>query len=154
MRKLSQREFRMNRPVKSKSGMLLTSQEEQLKRWEEHFSEIFNKDYNRVGSKQEMRSVKEENNSEKETEVNLDPPTKTEIQLALTQLKNRRAVGLDNINPEVLKVDPEITVEMLYPLLEKIWKDEKIPQDSEEGLIIKIPKKGDLLNCNNWRGKF
>jgi len=154
MRKLSQREFRMNRPVKSKSGMLLTSQEEQLKRWEEHFSEIFNKDYNRVGSKQEMRSVKEENNSEKETEVNLDPPTKTEIQLALTQLKNRRAVGLDNINPEVLKVDPEITVEMLYPLLEKIWKDEKIPQDSEEGLIIKIPKKGDLLNCNNWTGKF
>jgi hypothetical protein len=40
---------------------------------------------------------------------------------------------------------------MLYPLLEKIWKKEKIPEDWEGGLIIKIPKKGDLSNCYNWR---
>jgi hypothetical protein len=70
-----------------------------------------------------MRTVKE-NNSKNETEVNLNPPTKTEIQLALAQLKNGKAVGLDTINPEVLKVDPEITVEMLYPLLQKIWREE------------------------------
>jgi hypothetical protein len=35
--------------------------------------------------------------------------------------------------------------------LEKIWKEEKIPKEWE-GLIIKIPKKGDVSNCNNWRG--
>jgi hypothetical protein len=35
-------------------------------------------------------------------------------------IKNGKAVGLDNINSEVLKVDTAITVEMLYPLLEKI----------------------------------
>ena len=29
----------------------------------------------------------------------------------------------------------------------------EIPEDWEEGLIIiKIPMKGDLSNCNNWRG--
>jgi len=51
--------------VKIKSGMLLTTQEAQLKRREEHFSEIFNKDDNSVGSKQEMRNVKEkDDNSE------------------------------------------------------------------------------------------
>jgi len=83
-RKMSQRKFRMNKPVKTKSGMLLTIQE-QLKRWEEHFSEIFNKDDNKTGSKQEMRTVKENNSkNENETEVNLNPPTKTEIKLALT----------------------------------------------------------------------
>jgi hypothetical protein len=49
----------------------------------------------------------------------LDPPTKTVIQLTLSQLKNGKAAGLDNIYPEVLKADPEITAEMLYPLLEK-----------------------------------
>jgi K+-transporting ATPase c subunit len=121
--------------VKIESGTLLTTQEEQLKRWEEHFSEIFNKDDNKAGSKLEMRTVKESNSkNENETEVNLDPLTKTEIKLALTQLKNGKAVGLDNINPEGLKVDPEITVEMLYPLLEKIWKEEKIPEEWKEGL--------------------
>jgi len=79
--------------------MLLTTQEEQLKRQEEHFSEIFNKDDNSIGSKQEMRNVEEEDNSENEneTEVNLDPPTKTEMQLALSRLKNGKAAGLDNI---------------------------------------------------------
>jgi len=100
-----------------------------------------------------MRNVKENNSkNENETEVNLNPPTKTEIKLALTQLKNGKAIGLDNINLEVLKADPEITVEMLYPLVEKIWKEEKIPEEWDEGLIIKIPKKGDQTNCNNWRG--
>jgi len=29
--------------------------------------------------------------------------------------------------------------------------EEKIPEDWEEGLIIKILKKGDLSNWNNWR---
>jgi hypothetical protein len=48
----------MNGPLKTKSGTLLTTQEEQLKRWEEHFSEIFNKDDNKTRSKQEMRNVK------------------------------------------------------------------------------------------------
>jgi len=99
-----------------------------------------------------MRNVEEEEDSENENEVNLDPPTKTEIQLALSQLKNGKAAGLDNIYPEVLKVDPELTAQMLYPLLGKIWEEEKIREDWEEGLIIKIPKKGDLSNCNDWRG--
>jgi hypothetical protein len=64
--------------VKTKSGTLLT--QEQLKRWEEHSSEILNKDNNKAGSKQEIRNIKENNNNSKnvnenETEVNLDPPT-------------------------------------------------------------------------------
>ena len=80
-----------------------------------------------------MRNVEEKDNSENETEVNLDPPTKIEIQLALSQLQNGKAAGLDNIYPEVLKVDPEITAEMLYPLLEKILKGEEILEDWEEG---------------------
>ena len=70
----------------------------------------------------------------------------------MTQLKNGKAAGLDNISAKVLKVDPETTAEMLYPVLVKIWKEEKLPEGWKEGLIIKIPKKGDLANCNNWRG--
>jgi len=58
----------MNRQVKSKSGTLLTTQEEQLMRWEEHFSEIFSKDDNSVGSEQETEDNSE---NEKETEVNV-----------------------------------------------------------------------------------
>ena len=51
-----------------------------------------------IGSKQETRNVEEGNSeNESETEINLEPPTKTEIQLVLSQLKNGKAAGLDNI---------------------------------------------------------
>ena len=73
MRKLSKRKFRMNRRVKSKSGSRLTTQEEQLKRWEEHFSEIFKKDDNSVGSEQE---IEDDSENESETEVNVGPSYK------------------------------------------------------------------------------
>ena len=37
-------------------------------------------------------------------------------------------------------------------LFVKIWNRETIPKDWSKGLISKIPKKGDLGNCDNWRG--
>jgi hypothetical protein len=43
-----------------------------MKRWEEHFSEIFKKGNNKPGSKQETRNV-QENNSGGESEIKLDP---------------------------------------------------------------------------------
>ena len=82
----------------------------------------------------------------------LGPSYKNGNMVSLAQLKNGKAAGLDKIYPDVLEVDTEITAEMLYPLLEKIGEEEKFPEDWEEGLINKTPKKGDLLNCNNWRG--
>jgi len=42
--------------------------------------------------------------------------------------------------------------EMLYGLFEKIWEVEEIPSKWKEGLLIKIPKKGDLGLCSNYRG--
>jgi hypothetical protein len=47
---------------------------------------------------------------------------------------------MDNICPEMLKLDIETSVNLLHPLLTEIWKDEKFPADWKEGLIIKIPK--------------
>jgi len=54
-RKLSQGKFRMNRPVKTKSGVLLTTKEEQFKGLQKHFSDIFNQDDIKVERKQETR---------------------------------------------------------------------------------------------------
>ena len=58
----------------------------------------------------------------------------------------------DNILAEALKADLETIVEMLYPLFEKIWEEEEVPADLKEGYLIKLPKKGDLDNCANYRG--
>ena len=34
----------------------------------------------------------------------------------------------------------------------KVWEDKRIPDDWNEATIIRIPKKGALNYCNNWRG--
>ena len=49
-------------------------------------------------------------------------------------------------------MDLDITAKMLHPLFEKIWNEGKMPNDWKCGLLIKIPKKGDTANCDNWRG--
>ena len=34
----------------------------------------------------------------------------------------------------------------------KVWEDKRIPDDWNEATIIRIPNKGALNDCNNWRG--
>ena len=75
-----------------------------------------------------------------------------EIRKAIKQLRNGKAVGPDNIPAEALKSDLETTVKMLHPLFRKIWEEEVVPGDWKEGYLIKIPKKGDLSSCANYRG--
>jgi hypothetical protein len=39
----------------------------------------------------------------------------------------------------------------LYNLFDKIWEEENTPEEWKEGILIKLPKKGDLRDCNNYR---
>ena len=41
---------------------------------------------------------------------------------------------------------------MLHPLLKEVWEQEKVPDDWKKGYLVKLPKKGDLSSCDNWRG--
>ena len=41
-RMLSKRQMQRNRPIRNTDGTLLTNTEEQLQRWQEHFSKILN----------------------------------------------------------------------------------------------------------------
>jgi hypothetical protein len=41
---------------------------------------------------------------------------------------------------------------VLLPLFQEIWQKERFHKEWKEGIVIKIPKKGDLSVCNNWQG--
>jgi hypothetical protein len=45
-----------------------------------------------------------------------------------------------------------VTIELLHPLFVKIWRTGMVPNDWKKGLLVKLPKKGDVTNCKNWRG--
>ena len=44
------------------------------------------------------------------------------------------------------------TEKWLVNLFRTFWEQEKVPKTWKQGLIVKIPKKGDLIECGNWRG--
>jgi hypothetical protein len=78
-------------------------------------------------------------------------PTGNEIKSAIKHLKSNKASGLDSLPPEMFKTYRHPITNILEPLLKKVWDSGHIPSEWKQGLIIKIPKKGDLTECCNWR---
>jgi hypothetical protein len=67
-------------------------------------------------------------------------------------MRNGKASGPDNIAAELLQADMETTVNILHKLLYEILNTEQVPEEWKTVLLVKIPKKGDLSICENWRG--
>ena len=43
-------------------------------------------------------------------------------------------------------------MDQLLDLVHTIWKEQSVPKDWTDAVLISIPKKRDLSNCDNWRG--
>ncbi|PIK62384.1 endonuclease-reverse transcriptase [Apostichopus japonicus] len=89
---------------------------------------------------------------EAEVEIDLGVITRLEVHDALIKTSNGKSLGLDQVTAELLKADVNATVERLTDLFNIIWSEESTPKRWNKGLIVKIPKKGDLTDCSNWRG--
>ena len=66
--------------------------------------------------------------------------------------KRGKAAGVDEVGPDLLRADMEDTASRLARCYNRLWESEKWPQVWKKGLIVKIFKKGDLRECNNWKG--
>ena len=143
-KKLSGKTSKPQRPVKDKEGKPIIGEEGQKKRWMEHFEELLNRP-----APQDPPHIQQ---ADRDLPIDLRAPTREEILSAIKKLRNGKAAGPDNIPAEALKTDTETMVEMLHPLFKKIWEEENIPSEWKEGYLVKMPKKGDLSNCANYRG--
>nr|KAG5711141.1 hypothetical protein BaRGS_004785 [Batillaria attramentaria] len=143
-KKLAGKFQQTDKPVKDKNGHPLTTTEEQLKRWAEHFRELLNRPI--------PETPPDIPPAETELPINCDKPSKAEIRKAIMTLRNGKAAGPDEIPAEAIKADTETVVNMLHSLFSKIWEKEEVPAQWKEGIVIKLPKKGDLRDCSNYRG--
>ena len=143
-KKLAGKYSRPERPVKDKQGQNIIDSEQLLERWAEHFDELLNRP-----APENPPDIAE---AETDIDIDCDPPTREEIIRAIKKMKNGKAAGPDGIPAEALKADVETTADMLLPLFVKIWEQEETPTDWKDGHIIKLPKKGDLSSCENYRG--
>ena len=68
-------------------------------------------------------------------------------------MKHGKAMGPDGIPVEVGKSLGEEGVDMLLDLLQKIFEQEKMPEEWRDSVIVPIFKdKGDIQDFGNYRG--
>jgi len=145
MRRLTNNVWPTTVPIRDKEGKSITSIEGQIHRWKEYLEKILTTSTTRM-EREELANL------QTELPLSIRSPSKREIVNAIKAMKNGKAAGADNIPTEVLKLDPYISADILLPPFQVIWQKEKFPKEWKEGIIIKIPKKGDLSQCRNWRG--
>jgi sorting nexin-29 len=75
-----------------------------------------------------------------------------ETRAALKTLRNEGTPGADQNSAEMLKADIERTSLELKRIFDLIWDQETVSAQWTKGLICKIPKRGNLQDCGNWRG--
>nr|KAG5708984.1 hypothetical protein BaRGS_004623 [Batillaria attramentaria] len=86
-KKLTGKFQQTDKPVKDKNGHPLTTTEEQLKRWAEHFRELLNRPI--------PETPPDIPPAETELPINCDKPSKAEIRKAIMTLRNGKAAGPD-----------------------------------------------------------
>ena len=132
--------------VKDCDGELCIGQDNTLKRWHQHFSAVLN-----ICSTFNPSVV--EATVQHPVRVDLaEPPTEEEIMQAIGRLKCGREGGKSGILPEMVKGCGGEMMDHIIDLFATVWREEEVPQDWRDALLVPIPKKGDLTQCDNWRG--
>jgi len=142
-KQLSRKFKATNHQIRDLNGRLLTTTEEQHKRWVEHFQQLLNRP-----PPMEPPVLPAAN---QELDISCEPLTRAEVEKAIKSLTNNKSAGPDNIPAEVLRADISTSVNMLHGLT-KIWDQEYIPSEWREGILVKLAKKSDLSMCKNYRG--
>jgi hypothetical protein len=147
-RRLSGARTNARMPLKDRAGQLLTDRTDQLKRWTEHFDQLF-----RVPNGDDQQNTQRAAPRVRRiNRVNSEAPSLAEIEAAIKSMKSNKAPGIDCISAEMLKADPALSAQMLHQLFSNIWETATFPADWMQGILVKVPKKGDLTECGNWRG--
>lgn len=148
-KQLANQNFRSGRPIKNKHGNILTTTEDQLNRWHEFYEDLLRANDEEVPENPMTLRPKQ---MQLRSRIDSTPPTIEEIITAIGRLNLNKAAGPDGIPAELFKADPSTAATIILPVLEEIWITELLPCDWNHGNIINLPKKGDLLDCTNWRG--
>src|SRR5262249_16014323 len=79
-------------------------------------------------------------------------PTLQEVELEISKLKNFKAPCTDNLPGELLKHGGNALCMEMHELIKRIWNDEQLPVEWWTSIICPLYKKGDKLECANYRG--
>ena len=134
--------------VNDEDGNICSTPQQQQERWRRHFSKVLN-----IVSQFDEEELREVRQRPLRSHM-AEPPTVEELEEAISKLKSGKAAGQSGILPEMIRAasyDDDF-LNSLLELVQLVWREGKVPQDWIDAILVPIPKKGDLKNCDNWRG--
>ena len=134
-------------PIKAKDGTLLTDKQGQMRRWEEHYTDLYS-------TESQLSNHARVNMPQMPTVTSLDdPPSIEEVRTATESLSSGKASGQDGIPAELIKSCKSVLLPSIHRLIVRCWEEGRMPQDFKDAKIVTIYKnKGDRSDCNNHRG--
>ena len=128
--------------IQDKTGKCLTEEQDILKRWTEYCSELYS--HGATGDPEVLNVPPTTNNDN-------HPILREEVEAAVKSLKKGKSAGADNIPAELVQAGGEAMITALTNICNKIWQTGEWPTPWTQSLIITLPKKGNLQQCQNYR---
>ncbi|XP_041785921.1 uncharacterized protein LOC121601186 [Anopheles merus] len=132
---------------RNEEGDILSDEREAIDRWKCYFDEHLNGAD--TGAETESRGEQPYDNQHDDDEV--PPPSLDEIIGAIKQLKCDKSAGSDGLVAELFKMGPERLAVIIHRLIVRIWDQKELPDEWKSGVIHPVYKKGDRLDCANFR---
>ena len=126
--------------VQDRSGKCLIEERQILNRWTEYCSELHNHTANGDPSVLDCPQIKTEDDH---------PIFRKEVDAAVQSLKKGKSPGVDNIPAELIQAGGEDVTTALTTICNKIWQTGEWPTPRTQSLVITLPKKGNLQQCQN-----
>jgi len=122
------------------------AKDEVIGRWTEYCSELYKGKQDCSTTVTDLISIAPPLREEGEMDILFE-----EVQAAIDRLKRNKSPGTDGITAEMIQAGGEPLARMLHGICQKIWEEERMPEEWLQSVIVTIPKKGDLKECTNYR---
>ncbi|KAI5720850.1 hypothetical protein M8J77_012470 [Diaphorina citri] len=141
-REKAKKDFTHIKEVKDKDGKVLKSEKEIKERWKDYFNTLMNEENPRI--------VCERGKENQGVVMDIE---REEVVAVLKRMKNNKATGPDEIPIEAWKSLGEEGEEILLGMMREVFREERIPDEWRDSVVVPIYKeKGDIQDCNNYRG--
>ena len=134
--------------VKDENGSPCVTTTSRHQRWRRHFTSVLN-----IQSHFTL-AVLEKSDQRPLRPSLAELPSMAEVMEAVKKLQCRKAAGSNGISPEMVKTacKDEVFRGYLLDLIQSTWRERRVPQQWSDAIFVPVPKKGDLSQCDNWRG--
>ena len=134
--------------VKKPDGSIAESAEQRLICWENHFTQLLNRD----SPDNEHQATADGLAFNGFSDISDDPPTIDEVKRAIRLLKSGKASGCDGMSPEIIKFGGPSMIKQIHNICVEVWETNCFPESWKKAIIVPLHKKGSKSDPKNYRG--